>query len=113
MEATIRILELLVTMFAAVAASSGFWLFIEKRKSYRTLQMKLLIGLSHDRIVCLALKYIKRGHITQDEFDNLYMFLYKPYIELGGNGGAIRLMERVKKLEMYVHEDLKGEIDVK
>lgn len=39
---------------------------------------------------------------TQDEFENLYKYLYKPYKDCGGNGSAERIMEQVKKLP-YAH----------
>lgn len=42
--------------------------------------------------------YIERGSITQDEFENLYEYLYKPYVEMGGNGSAKRIMEEVQRL---------------
>ena len=56
------------------------------------------MGLGHDRIVYLGLKYIERGYITVDEYENLYEYLYKPYEKMGGNGSAARIMEEVKKL---------------
>lgn len=97
----ITILTLISTTMAAIGASSGFWLFMEKRRQNRTLTTKLLLGLAHDRIVCLALKYLERGFITQDEHENLYQWLYKPYKDLGGNGSADRLMNQVDKLHIF------------
>ena len=58
----------------------------------------MLIGLAHDRVLCLGMKYIERGYITQDEYENLYEYLYKPYEKLGGNGSAKRIMKEVEKL---------------
>jgi hypothetical protein len=58
----------------------------------------MLIGLGHDRIMFLGMKYIERGFITQDEYENLYDYLYKPYKKLGGNGSAERVMKEVDKL---------------
>lgn len=61
----------------------------------------MLIGLAHDRIVYLGMQYIERGYITQDEYENLYEYLYKPYEKLGGNGSAKRIMTEVNKLPIH------------
>ena len=58
----------------------------------------MLIGLGHDRIIYLGMTYIDRGWITQDEFENLYDYLYKPYEAMGGNGSARQVIENVKRL---------------
>ena len=42
--------------------------------------------------------YIDRGYVTQDEYENLQVYLYEPYEEMGGNGSARRVMEEVRKL---------------
>lgn len=92
--------QMVVTIVCAVLASSGFWAFIQKRHESKDVKTKVLIGLAHDRIIWLGMSYIKRGWITQDEFENLYDYLYKPYEEMGGNGSAKRIMDEVKKLEI-------------
>ena len=46
----------------------------------------------------LGMGYIERGWITQDEYENLYEYLYKPYEKMGGNGSAKRVMGEVDKL---------------
>ena len=94
------IIRLIVTALAAVGASSGFWVYMDRKRKHRELTTKLLIGLAHDRIRCLSVTYIDRGYITPDEFENLHMFLYEPYVALGGNSSALRLMEKVKKLPL-------------
>lgn len=100
---TLTIIQLIFAALAGVGASSGFWVYMDNRRKRRDLSTKLLIGLAHDRIICLSLQYIERGYITTDEFENLHEFLFKPYSELGGNGSAIRLMDQVKKLPLYHH----------
>lgn len=62
----------------------------------------MLIGLAHDRIIYLGLKYIERGWITKDEYENLIDYLYVPYDKLGGNGSAQRIINEVKKLPIKV-----------
>ncbi len=101
----VGLLQVLITAIAAVIASSGFWAYINHKKNKPNLLYKLVIGLAHDRIVCLALRYIDAGYITQDEYDNLHSFLFEPYIGLGGNGTAIRLMKEVDGLPIISNKE--------
>ena len=39
--------------------------------------------------------------MTQDEYENLYEYLYKPYEKLGGNGSAKRIMTEVDQLAIH------------
>lgn len=91
-------IQTLITIICSVAASSGFWAYIQKRSDKNNAQTRMLVGLGHDRIVDLGLTYIERGWITQEEYENLNDYLYKPYEELGGNGSARRIMQEVNKL---------------
>ena len=84
-----------VTILCAVLASSGFWAFLQKHHDKHDMKTKMLIGLAHDRIVDLGMKYITRGNITQDEYENLHDYLYIPYEGLGGNGTAKKIMDVV------------------
>ena len=61
----------------------------------------MLIGLAHDRIMYLGMCYIERGWITQDEYENLYEYLYKPYEKMGGNGSAKRVMKEGDNLPIH------------
>lgn len=94
--------EYLITILCTVIASSGFWALIERRRTSKSAETKMLIGLGHDRIISLGLEYIRRGDITEDEYDNLYNYLYKPYVEMGGNGTAERIMNEVQKLPIKI-----------
>ena len=64
-------------------------------------ERKLLVGLAHDRIVHLGMAYVERGYITQDEYENLRVYLYEPYEKMGGNGSARRVMLEVDKLPVH------------
>lgn len=92
------VVQIIVPIIVTSLASSGFWLFLMSSREKRTMQTELLIGLAHDRIVDLGMKYITRGWITQDEYENLNLYLYKPYEKLGGNGSVRRIMLEVDKL---------------
>ena len=61
----------------------------------------MLIDLAHDRIIYLGMSYIERGWITQDEYENLHDYLYKPYEEMGGNGSAKKVMQEINKLPIH------------
>ena len=92
---------MLITIIAAVFASTGFWAFITRvmqKRDENAPENQMLRGLAHDRICYLAEKYIERGYITRDEYENLHDFLYLPYKALGGNGTAERLIEEVDQL---------------
>ena len=94
------ILEVLGAVVAALLASGGYWSYKMSKNNHKTAESKMLMGLAHDRIVELCMKYIERGTITRDEYENLYDYLYLPYKELGGNGSAERVMEVVKQLKI-------------
>lgn len=91
-------LEIAVSVITAVLASSGVWTLLLKRMEKKDLKTQVLIGLGHDRIIFLGMHYIERGYITRDEYENLNDYLYKPYLSLGGNGSAKRIMDEVDKL---------------
>lgn len=88
----------LITVICAMIASSGMWTFLDHRAGKKDAMSKMLVGLGHDRIVDLGKKYIERGSITHDEYENLVVYLYEPYEALGGNGSAKRIMDEVKRL---------------
>jgi len=79
-------------------ASAGFWTFLQKSLEKKDVKTQMLIGLGHDRIVYLGLCYIDRGWVTQDEFENLNDYLYKPYEKMGGNGTAKKIIQEINKL---------------
>ena len=96
-------------IFTAVFASQGLWALIlylvqrkdkkkDKKAEVLDHQSKMLLGLGHDRIVCLGKEYLAKGSISEDEYENLNKYLYTPYKALGGNGTAEKIMDEVKKL---------------
>ncbi len=91
-------LQMVITVLCSVLASSGFWAWLMNRRDKKDKNAKMILGLGHDRIIFLALKYIDRGWISSDEYEDLNKYLYRPYVEMGGNGTAERLMNEVKKL---------------
>ena len=90
--------QVAVPLIVALLTSSGLWALVSKRADKNNEERKMLVGLAHDRIIHLGMVYIERGYVTQDEYENLQVYLYEPYEEMGGNGSARRVMEEVRKL---------------
>ena len=89
---------LILGFISSILASTGLWSLIQNRLNHRDVRSKMLKGLGHDRIMDLGKRYIKRGYITPDEYENLVDYLWTPYSDLGGNGSAARIIEEVKRL---------------
>lgn len=90
--------QTILAIICSVLASSGLWAYVLRRSDRMDAKTELLIGIAHDRIVFLGMSYVNRGYITQDEYENLYTYLYTPYLKNGGNGSATRVMKEVDKL---------------
>lgn len=56
------------------------------------------MGLAFSKIIQQSEMYIERGHISADEYKEIYHYLYEPYKNMGGNGTAEKLMNEVKNL---------------
>lgn len=93
-----EIIQILITVFTSVLASSGLWAFLTRIADKKDVKTEMLVGLAHDRILYLGMSYVERGYITQDEYENLHDYLFMPYKKLGGNGSAARVMREVNKL---------------
>lgn len=103
--------SIIITILSTLLASAGFWAFITHIVDKKSAKSKMLLGLGHDRIMFLGMKYIERGSISKGEYENLHDYLYEPYKKMGGNGTAERLMKEVDKLEIipdsYLFEEVK------
>ena len=90
-------MKIVLAIIGSVLASSGFWSFINARRCKDTAERRLLKGLAHDRIIYLSNQYLERGDwITNDEYENLYEYLYVPYAACDGNGTAEKLIKEVQ-----------------
>lgn len=103
----------LTTMAGFMAASSSFWIYIRNKDLAKQANTRLLMGLAQDKIVHLSVKYIERGWITADEYEHLRDYLYAPYVELGGNGTAERIIHLVENLPLHPEEPIHQGLDVK
>lgn len=96
--------EFIAVIVGAIFASGGFWAFMtawyNNRSKKQNALVKLMLGIGHREIVECGKEYIERGYITYDEYEDLVHYLYNPYVELGGNGTAEKIMQEIKKLPM-------------
>ena len=92
----------ITAIIVAIIASSGLWSFIavlvQKKMEKKDAKHQMIMGLGHDRIKYLAEKYIAQGWIAADDHEDLVKYLYEPYVKMGGNGTAKKLMDDVNKL---------------
>ena len=97
--------DVLITVFVTVLASNGFWALLQKKFDHNSTEKKLLAGLAHDRIIYVGERFITRGWITYDEYEDFMKYLYEPYAEYGGNGVAERISDEVKKLPLKANDN--------
>ena len=99
------------SLLLAIFASSGLWSVVtliiqnklnchNKVTEEQNKMNKMVMGLGHDRITFVGMSYVDRGYITKDEYEDLITYLYKPYKDLGGNGTAELVIEKVQSLPM-------------
>ena len=87
------VLSLVAGMITSLITSQGFWAHQTAKSQKNDAEAHLLRGLAHTRIMTLCGKYIERGWITPEEYEDLITYLFHPYIELGGNGTVKKMME--------------------
>lgn len=103
-------LQMVITVISSVLASSGLWAYALRTLEKKDCKSDMLLGLGHDRIIYLGMHYIERGCITQEEYENLYEYLYIPYEKMGGNGSAKRIMTEVNNLPIVKYTPGQGGI---
>ncbi len=97
-------MTMIASIVGAIFASTGFWAFVtylvQRKDIKESAEAQMLKGLGHDRICFLGERYVARGYITKDEYENLHDYLFIPYKKLGGNGTAEKVMKEVDKLPL-------------
>lgn len=91
-------------MIGAALGSGGFWTYLRSRDSRRDARERLMLGLAYGQLVNLGMEYVRRGSVTHIEYNDYLKHLYQPYVELGGNGGAQRMMAKVEQLPFGPHD---------
>jgi hypothetical protein len=87
------VLSLIAGVVTSLITSQGFWAHQTAKSQKNNAESHLLRGLAHTRIMTLCEKYIDRGWITPEEYEDLITYLYQPYLELGGNGTVKKMVE--------------------
>lgn len=91
-------LEVSASIVIATIASTGFWKWLETRSAKNKMTNRLLLSITKHNIITVGFKYIERGWITKDEYDDFINDLYAPYKDFGGNGLGERIFKDVEKL---------------
>lgn len=107
--------EIILSLIAAVAASSGIWglvMYKVQRKDAKndkddkdTQAIKVALkGLLHQDIMAAGETYIYRGTITVKELEDFKTYLYDPYKGLDGDGMADEIWDNLTAL-LHQEED--------
>lgn len=95
--------RVVMIIFGSTMGSTGMWSFLRSRDTKRAATTRLMMGMARETITSHGLAYIERGYITKEEFDELDKYFYRPYMALGGNGTAERIMGEVGRLPFRSH----------
>ena len=94
-----KIAELANPTITALLGGSGIWAWAKAKGDRNDSEERLLLGIARSQLVHEGRKYLKRGYITMDEYEE-YEERYKLYHNLGGNGLAHRIYKQVDNLPM-------------
>ena len=94
-----KIAELANPVVTTLLGSSGIWMWVKTKSDRNNSEDRLLLTVARNQLVRQGRKYLKRGYITMDEYEE-YEDYYKLYSDLGGNGLARRIFEQVDDLPM-------------
>ena len=96
-------LEIIITIIAAVIASSGFWAFLQwyldKKSDKKSTEREALLALLHDRLYNEMEKLMDQEKIDKYVYENL-VYLYNPYIKLGGDGTCEKMFQDISKRDL-------------
>lgn len=87
------VLTIVAGIITSLITSQGLWAHLSTKWQKDSAESELLRGLAHTRIMSLCEKYIERGWITPEEYEDLITYLYHPYLELGGNGTVKKMVD--------------------
>ena len=87
------VLTIVAGIVTSLITSQGLWAHLSAKWQKDSAESELLRGLAHTRIMSLCEKYIERGWITPEEYEDLITYLYHPYLELGGNGTVKKMVD--------------------
>lgn len=94
-----KIAEFTNPLITTVLSGPGIWAWAKTRTQRNKSEDALLLQVAKNQLVTQGRKYLKRGYITMDEYEE-YESEYQVYCELGGNGLARRIFEQLDDLPM-------------
>ncbi len=89
--------EIISPAVTALLGGSGIWALAKTRVDRNDSEDKLLLQVAKNQLVYRGRKYLKRGYVTMDEYEE-YESEFKMYESLGGNGLARRVFKQVDEL---------------
>lgn len=98
-----KIAEFMNPLITTVLSGPGLWAWAKTRTQRNDSEDKLLLQVAKNQLVSQGRKYLKRGYITMDEYEE-YESEYQVYTALGGNGLARRIFEQVDDLPMMPND---------
>ena len=106
------VLTIVAGIVTSLITSQGLWAHLSTKWQKDSAESELLRGLAHTRIMSLCEKYIERGWITPEEYEDLITYLYHPYLELGGNGTVKKMVDNeINRLPIHhikTNQDIVG-----
>ena len=91
-------IEMIVTIIGSVFTSSGLWTLILYKSKQKDTEVLMTRGMVHYQIIDEGQKFIERGWITHEEYDNFMKYLGDPYLESGSNGMAKKIINDISDL---------------
>lgn len=91
-------IEMLITIIGSVFASGGLWTLILYKAKQKDTGLLMTRGMAHYQIIEEGQKFIDRGWITHEEYDDFMKYLANPYLESGSNGLAKKMIDDISDL---------------
>lgn len=104
-------IEVLVTIAGSVFTSSGLWSLILYKIKKNDSGILMTRGMAHYRIIEEGQKFIERGWITHEEYDDFMKYLGNPYLESGSNGLAKKMIDDISDLPFKSISSIHSNID--
>lgn len=95
-----KVAEFANPLWSALLGAPGLWAFLKSKTDRNSTEDELLLVLVRARIIEEGERYLERGYILSGEYADFYEELYKPYKDMGGNGLAQHIFDRIEKLPM-------------
>lgn len=92
------VVTVIVPIVVAIITSGGVWGFLERKNARKKNTELLIMGLARSTIIKECEYYIHKECISSQEYDDIILYLYDPYTQLGGNGLAKRLVNEISNL---------------